>query len=292
MWTVYKITHTESGDGYFGITKRSPPSRWAEHVHDSRRKRGNRRAFLHNAIRQYGADAFTFEVVRTVATREEACDIERAMIAEFQTMRPRGFNLTSGGESTVGTKHSDETRAKNKARWEDPAFKGNTLVGLRRNARWTGPDAERHKQDAAKRMSERNKQNWRDPDYAAHTVEALRNREVSDETRAKVSVAMKKRSADGWKFPPRSREERSATTKAYYAANPKPPESDETKRRKSEANLAYWKRRRAAAAAGEIERVGHKPHANSDETKRKISAGLTLAYQEGRRVRGAQALPP
>lgn len=282
MWTIYKVTHTSSGMRYFGITKRSPSDRWAEHRHDSRRKRGSRRAFLHNAIREHGVEAFTFEVVRTTATRDEACEIERALIAEFQTMRPHGFNLTTGGESTPGTKHSDETKAKNKARWKDAEFKENALVGLRRNSKWSGPDADRHRQEAAARMSERNRQNWRDPDYAARTIEALRNREVSDETRAKIGAAGKGR--PGRAYSDEERQQYSERTAAFYVANPKPPESDETRRRKSEAATAYWDRRRSAAADGEIETVGHKPHANSDETKLKISAGLKAAWAEGRRV--------
>ena len=71
---------------------------------------------------------------------------------------------------------------------------------------------------------------------------------------------------------------------AHYATSPKLPESDETRRRKSEAAVAYWECRRAAVAAGQIAAVGHKPHANSDDTRLKISAGLKRAYEEGRRV--------
>jgi hypothetical protein len=208
-WSLYKITHIESGHQYIGLTSRDAPLRWRQHVWDAGND-GRCKSALHRAIRKHGAAAFEFEVLAMATGGDAARLMERDLIAQHGTMRPAGFNLTSGGEMAVGVK-------------------------------------------------------------------------VSAETRRKISHANLRRCNGGPAFPPRSREARSAATKAYYAANPKQPETDQTIRRKSDAAKAYWAKRQADAAAGKIDRVGHKPHGMSPQARANVSAGIKRHWAEKRR---------
>lgn len=115
MITVYKITCVPNEKRYIGITINALSKRWRQHLADARKlSRGI--GALHQAIRHYGEHQFTIEVICEVVDLREACAMERSLIASHNTMRPNGYNLTSGGESTAGTKHSVETVEKNRLR--------------------------------------------------------------------------------------------------------------------------------------------------------------------------------
>jgi group I intron endonuclease len=67
---------------------------------------------LHNAIRKYGADAFTYAVLEHTTT-ELMNDRERHYISELRS----AYNMTEGGEGCVGITRSEETRKKMSA-WQ------------------------------------------------------------------------------------------------------------------------------------------------------------------------------
>lgn len=96
-WTVYCHTHVESGRRYIGLTKQTMERRWAEHVSKSKSSKGGRWHFP-NAIRKYGADAFSHEVLEVCETLEGANAAEIRWIMHFKTRDPLfGFNLAEGG---------------------------------------------------------------------------------------------------------------------------------------------------------------------------------------------------
>ena len=65
---------------------------------------------IHNAIQQYGRDAFSLEVIQYPGISEETLNaVERWKIRQLQTVSPSGYNLTEGGD---GGKRSEETRKK------------------------------------------------------------------------------------------------------------------------------------------------------------------------------------
>ena len=65
---------------------------------------------IHNAIRKYGAAAFDVEFIRYPGISDETLNaIEKWKIKQLQTIAPKGYNLTDGGE---GSKPSEETRQK------------------------------------------------------------------------------------------------------------------------------------------------------------------------------------
>lgn len=62
------------------------------------------------ALRKYGKEAFTQEVLETEATFEAAAMTERRMIEQHGTLAPYGYNLTTGGEAVWGRRVTDEAR--------------------------------------------------------------------------------------------------------------------------------------------------------------------------------------
>lgn len=114
VW-VYKITCSVNGKQYFGITKTTVPKRWMGHKTDAFRPNRGVGA-LGRAIRKYGPEAFVIEEVCVAFGVENACAIEREMIAEYGTLTPHGYNLTSGGEAGGGHKHSAESVERNRQR--------------------------------------------------------------------------------------------------------------------------------------------------------------------------------
>lgn len=99
--TLYSIVHVASGREYIGVTSRSLQERWQKHC---KAEGGCPR--LHRAIRKYGVDAFTFQVLAELPTSAEGLLAERIAIALY---RP-AFNLTVGGEGAPGAVRSDVTR--------------------------------------------------------------------------------------------------------------------------------------------------------------------------------------
>lgn len=315
-WAVYKITHIETGRVYYGCSSQ-PNERLQQH------RRARTAPRLHEALQQYGLAAFSLEVVEVCRSRKHAHAIEKRMIRENGSIWPNGFNLAKGGRGTLAPNlapnvrerlsaacterlASPEARERHRAgclnawqgeagaarkhalsdRWKDPEFKERSLAGVRRLERWNGPGADAEKKKAAHLKSEWNRRRWQVPEYAAHMKKMMSERAISAETRRKIGDASRRMWAEN---PPRTdspvrRARLSAALTEYYAANPKPIESNETRAKKAAAARAYWERRRAAVAAGEMERVGHKPHPMSPQARANVSASIT-AWWNGRKER-------
>lgn len=100
---AYKITHTESGKAYIGITTRALKARWAAHGCPSRGPNA-----MGAAIIKYGRDAFSVEHIASARSLPDLLLLERALIAQYGTLAPNGYNLTSGGDGMLNP--SQETR--------------------------------------------------------------------------------------------------------------------------------------------------------------------------------------
>lgn len=103
-YSVYCHTNTINGKQYIGITKRPPQKRWGK---DGVRYSGQ---LLGNAINKYGWENFKHEILVDGLTKEEAEKEEQRLIKEMETLCPRGYNLTSGGN--LGAEFSEETKKK------------------------------------------------------------------------------------------------------------------------------------------------------------------------------------
>ena len=97
-----------NGKRYYGITKQEPYQRWKNGLGYKSYKKDSH---FYNAIKKYGWDNFKHEVLFNNLTEEEAKLLEQFYIALYDTTnRDKGYNLTLGGESSNGLKHTKETK--------------------------------------------------------------------------------------------------------------------------------------------------------------------------------------
>lgn len=111
-WCVYCHTNKINYKRYFGITSQDPDERW-------RNGYGYRGSEVFwRAIQKYGWDGFEHEILFENLTEEEAKKREIELIALYKTNCTKyrnpsyGYNMTDGGDGTVGRMASEQTRRK------------------------------------------------------------------------------------------------------------------------------------------------------------------------------------
>lgn len=116
---IYKITNKINGKCYIGQTIQTLEQRWYKHLHDSRCPA------IRDAIKKYGEDNFSVEVIDTAETIEELNEKEVYWISFFDSLVPNGYNLQNGGKNcrcTESTKQklSELNRGKNNPNYGKP----------------------------------------------------------------------------------------------------------------------------------------------------------------------------
>lgn len=172
---IYRITNSVNGKCYVGQTIQGLERRWCNHCSSAQRDSSYH---IHNAIRKYGPDAFTVEVLEET-TADQLNDRERYWIAE---LRP-AYNMTDGGE---GGRPTDEVRAKMRA-----AKKGRTLtVEHRKNIGIAGRKIGRRlSDDVKKKIGHVHKGKTLSAEHKAKISEARKGQRITAETKAKMSAA-------------------------------------------------------------------------------------------------------
>ena len=109
---IYVLHCLTTGKKYVGKSlKTTAEKRWDSHIAVALSKCTKPRLLIHKAIRKYGVENFTAEVVETcIAAKLGAA--EQRWIRELSTLVPNGYNLTEGGEGSWGFKHRLSTRLK------------------------------------------------------------------------------------------------------------------------------------------------------------------------------------
>lgn len=212
---IYKLTFA-SGKSYIGQTVRSLKRRLNQHRRAAL-ELGSELA-VHHAWRKYG-EPIAEVLADAVESEDKLHELERAFIESLGTLSPHGYNLTVGGdfapsrmpevarkigEKSKGREVTAATRAKvgaaSREHWQDPQYREKVSAGLRAAV------TDEHRQAAAKRSdalwAKRKAEGWTMPEAQR---EKLRNKVVSDETRARMSEAAKRRGA------PKHTPERGAT---------------------------------------------------------------------------------
>ena len=106
-WCVYKHKNKSNGKCYIGIT--------CQKTYGTVAKRGWLfwQHFFLSCNKKYTWDGFVHEILTDNLSKRDAEDIEKALIRESNSNNPAfGYNITSGGDGSVGLKHSDATRKK------------------------------------------------------------------------------------------------------------------------------------------------------------------------------------
>lgn len=95
MFYIYKITNDVNDKVYVGKTSMSIDRRWGVHRRDSKKERCKKRP-LYSAIREYGVEHFSIELIETVDDAVVASEREMYWIGRYNSFEC-GYNATLGG---------------------------------------------------------------------------------------------------------------------------------------------------------------------------------------------------
>ena len=184
MGYVYKITNTVNNKAYIGISIHEPiKGRIKDHLSG----KGNR--IIANAVKKYGRDAFTYEILEADVFDEFLTRLEVAYIANYNTVAPYGYNLTYGGE--VAKAVSDESRQKMSETRKGKRFskEHRRKLSEARKGKKRKPFSAEH----CRKLSEANKGKTRSAETRRKMSEAQKGKTLSAEHRCKMSEALKGR---------------------------------------------------------------------------------------------------
>ena len=206
MYAVYIITNTVNAKQYVGISA-DLERRWARH------RNANEGQLIHRAIKKYGVEAFVFTHVADCFDVETAKTLERAFIVEHNTKMPNGYNMTDGGDGTLGMKkteeHKQKIRESNKKTWGDSALR--SLVSKRNSELKKGFPSPKKGKPSGRKGIPHAKEHSEKIKASLNTPESKKNRSES---------AKKALNDPKWKA------EQSARVKSIWAARKANKESD------------------------------------------------------------------
>lgn len=139
MFDIYLITNLVNGKKYVGYTSKGYKKRYKSHIKEANENKTNR--YICQAIRKYGEENFSVELLEKVETHEDAKKREQYYIKIFNTFVQSkgnwGYNGTKGGDGANGVKYPKEIRLKiserQKGKWvgeKNPNFgKGYLMRG-------------------------------------------------------------------------------------------------------------------------------------------------------------------
>lgn len=192
-YTVYLHTVTtdiskEEYDKYYvGITKRDPKIRWR-----------NGEGYIKNdhfyrAIQKYGWDNIKHEIIATNLTREDACNLEKELIAKYKSNDYHyGYNMTEGGDGKVGCPASElqrkVTSERLKKAWQDPEYRekmSKMSSECQRDEKVKEHKSiqikERWENGVYDNMVASQRERWKDPEYKAMMLSKMNHRPLKGE---------------------------------------------------------------------------------------------------------------
>lgn len=229
---VYKITNLLSGKIYVGQTVRTLEKRIDQH------KRRTESA-ISQAIKKYGWENFSAEVLEECETQEQLDEREIFWIAKLDCISPKGYNLNEGGSGgrtpMAETRKKQSESAKRRFQNLDEHLKMSTAQRIR----FADP-AEHEK------LSKAQKKYFSNPEARKKMSESKKN--PSAVARINMSAAQKRR----WDNE-KARAKKSAETKKYFEEHPEAKEylaelnrgkkqSAETRAKMSAAHKLRWQK--------------------------------------------------
>lgn len=111
---IYKVTNLVNGKIYIGKTVRTVEERKKQHIYVAIHNNSN--FIFHKALRKYGENSFTWEVIDTAETENDLKEKEIFWITHYnsyiQNKNSNGYNMSLGGEGQSGLKWSEESKRK------------------------------------------------------------------------------------------------------------------------------------------------------------------------------------
>ena len=196
IYYLYTITDTLNNKVYVGQTvdfKR----RWRDHQWLARNKQEQ---YIHRAMAKYGSHNFVFGTIACCWTQEDANEIEKLLIQQYDSRNmENGYNISPGGDPAWNTGLPKE---------QQPMYgkKQSDYQKQRMSEVHTGKKAP-HSKECLKKMSEiftgrilteewkekiavSNRGQIRTEETKQKISEASKNRKASEQTKMKISVAM------------------------------------------------------------------------------------------------------
>jgi group I intron endonuclease len=260
---LYKISFTTTQKIYIGITSKPVELRLAAHTAPSTR------SLISNAIRKHGNP--TIEVLYQTDNWEELCVKEVEYILNHNSLTPNGYNVSKGGEGSLGVIKSIETRQK-----ISDALKGKPVsdsaklhiqkISLMNVGKSRSEETKRKISEAQvgkvvsietrRKISEANTGRVQNEETKYKISQGLTGRICSEETRMKLSLAHRNRSEEvQQKYIGRTHSEETrqkigvkhkgkivteeTRSKQSKAAKNRPPISEETRLKRSLALKEY-----------------------------------------------------
>lgn len=157
MKAIYQIKNTKTNKIYIGSAV-DVNNRWIRHRSDLILGR-HHSIHLQRAWEKYGEESFEFSIIEEVSESEQLIVREQYFIDLNKSANPDfGYNISPTAGSSLGVKHSDETRQKfsevQKERYKDDEQR--KLTGEKSRLAW-------QKEGVKEAASERMKERWSDP---------------------------------------------------------------------------------------------------------------------------------
>ena len=119
MGFVYKITNTVNGKSYIGQTVLEPvKSRIRDHFNYPYRSN----IYLSRAIKKYGRENFTYEILHDGVPPALLDSYEIEAIKKFNTVAPNGYNLNHGGSGNLHYPEYGGDRNKRQNAWRKKRY--------------------------------------------------------------------------------------------------------------------------------------------------------------------------
>lgn len=168
---------------YVGFTSQTLNTRWLQHCNKAKKKC---KFAFHNAIRKYGKDSFTIEVIYAGNDLNHTLKImEPKFIVEYNThINNDGYNMTIGGEGVVGHEVSLETRQKISS-----SKLGKTLTSNHRKAISISNKGRKITTEQRKNLSISKKGKLQSDKHKNNRALSMVGQKRSEETKKKMSIS-------------------------------------------------------------------------------------------------------
>jgi len=178
---IYLITNKINGKQYVGQTIRTMGARWKDHISESRRCSYP----IAQAIKKYGSENFEVSELARCNSIEQLNELEPLLIQQYDTLRPNGYNLASGGKNAIPHPETIQRLSE--------SHKGKKLSPEQVEKLRQANTGRIRSEETRKKMGLASKARNTGRKQSAETIEKravnLRGRKFSDEHKRKISLA-------------------------------------------------------------------------------------------------------
>lgn len=173
----------ETNRSYIGQTIQDPNKRRLEHISNSRKS--NKSHHFQNAIKKYGIESFSFEVIDEALSLEELNILEEKYIKEFDSIN-NGFNIRNGGNNKTHNKESIKLMSIS----QQNAHARRKLEG--RDIPWnkgkSGYKQSTHSDESKFNRSQKMINNYKNPEFKNKIIESVRKSHSTQEFKDKMTI--------------------------------------------------------------------------------------------------------